>query len=61
MPEKLKKCNKKDKIADEYSRSLEAVGCWVREGTKKETRPKEWLRFGEAVRRDRAFQPDGTK
>lgn len=55
MFEKLKKCNKKDKIVDEYFRSLEVVGCWVREGIKKEIRFKEWLRFGEVVRRDRVF------
>lgn len=41
------------------------MGCWVREGTKKETKPelglKKWLIFGEAVRKERAFQPGGAK
>lgn len=41
------------------------MGRWVREGAKKETKPelelKEWLRFGETVRRERAFQPRGAK
>lgn len=51
----MKQCNKYDKVADEYFKSLEAVYSCVRKGTKKEIRSelglKELLKFGEAVRR----------